>query len=1176
MAEFGTTWWGQKWLEGLAVSPKKSILDEGKTKAISGLVKSIKNNHNVIKASYGEGVSPYRIQIDLPQLNSTQKELLTSLITYNESIFNAIVDNELPKGFFNFVLEKGIRLIPESWKGVRAYCSCSGHDFPCSHIIAVVYLISAQIDKNPLLIFQLNDYDFLGRANIGNVIFKEEISEKKEFITTIDSLFSLEKVEIENKKLNKEVFNNIDFSALKNIGSDLKSLFTAGKIFSDHDFHNIFEYMYKTIEKDVIQKYHKFDASYYNTSLAIEDYDRTVKIDFHGNFSKYNIKYYSDKQNESDELLDGLIIMLQKIKPKEVLEYSNEVIVLYLVYHFCYNLLEKSAFLPEFIKIHSGIFNVRWVPALNNEVVLEIFNQILEVASVNILSLKRGISSSTTVKYPNQKEQLISLCSLFLNNYIWNHFKYSSNRSKDDYLYLFFTEKSIALNENIHKTQIEKIKTWVSNYEISHKEYEIALQVEEKDSKFSIEVLVEKQKGETYEQISWKKFFSDEKYTPHHKYIKDNLKRLALYFPDLEKISQSESKSKLNYNQNKFSDILLNVIPTIKLFGIKVYLPNSLKYLIKPQVSLNLKPKGDIENVKLSYFNLDDLLEFDWQVALGDNFIDREEFLKLISGMSGIFKFKDKFFLIEKKDVDKIINKMGKQQKISKNELLKIALTEEYKGSKISINKLVKNQISDFLKVDKIELPDNLLAKLRPYQLNGYEWLYKNSKIGFGSLIADDMGLGKTLQVLTALLKFKQEGQFEKKHALIIVPTTILTNWKKEIEHFTPDLNIAIYHGAKRELDLENTDLIITTYGTIRNDVEKLNHLKIHTLVIDEAQNIKNPNTDQTKAVKKLNAEVKIAMTGTPVENRLSEYWSIFDFINKGYLGDPNHFHEEFSIPIQMYHDKEKLKIFKKITQPFILRRLKTDKSIIDDLPDKIENNQYCSLTKEQVTIYQKVIDSIMHDVENAQGINRKGLVLKLMTALKQICNHPFQYLKKGKSEPELSGKIMLLFSILENILENNEKTLIFTQYKEMGDLLVKLIDETYKIKTMFLHGGTSRKNRDKMVYDFQEKKNQKIFILSLKAGGTGLNLTAATNVIHYDLWWNPAVETQATDRAYRIGQDKNVMVYRLLTKGTFEEKIDAILQSKKELANLTVASGEKWIGDMSNSELKELVRLTE
>ena len=272
---------------------------------------------------------------------------------------------------------------------------------------------------------------------------------------------------------------------------------------------------------------------------------------------------------------------------------------------------------------------------------------------------------------------------------------------------------------------------------------------------------------------------------------------------------------------------------------------------------------------------------------------------------------------------------------------------------------------------------------------------------------------------------------------------------------------------------------------------------------------------------------MKIAMSGTPVENRLSEYWSVLDFTNKGYLGSLNKFTDEYARPIQLYRDFEKVKTFRKITSPFILRRMKTDKNIIKDLPDKIENNQYCSLTKEQAAIYQNVVNNIMGEIENEEGITRRGLILKLMTALKQICNHPVHFLKKGKLEAELSGKSMLLFNILNNIYENNEKTLIFTQYKEMGNLLIDLIKQEYGITPLFLHGGTSRKNRDLMVEEFQQKKHINTFLLSLKAGGTGLNLTAATNVIHYDLWWNPAVEAQATDRTYRIAANGRYSVVR-------------------------------------------------
>ncbi|UCE04782.1 MAG: DEAD/DEAH box helicase, partial [bacterium] len=707
---------------------------------------------------------------------------------------------------------------------------------------------------------------------------------------------------------------------------------------------------------------------------------------------------------------------------------------------------------------------------------------------------------------------------------------------------------------------------------ITHKEYIPIIKVEEHNSHFAIDLMIENNKQPLTEPIPLNQFISQKKYEDAKFDVLKDLTLLAEHFIQLKEVIHSNGNKKLIFNSIEFTEILLKILPVIKLFGISILLPKALQNLIRPQLSLNMQAKGS--GKVNSYLDLQQMLSFEWQIAIGNESIDVDDFKKLVKQLSGVVKIKDQFVLLDQNEIEKLFKNLNKPPQLSVNELLKTALTEEYNNAKIQFDENVRELLDSIIKVEKVELPQNLNATLRPYQVTGYEWMVKNANLGLGSLIADDMGLGKTLQVISVLLKFKQDGCFENKKALIIVPTTILTNWQKEIEKFTPGLKPFIYHGQKRKLELDDNDCVITTYGIIRSEIEKFHKIQWHSVVIDEAQNIKNPVTAQTKAVKKLKFDVKIAMSGTPVENRLSEYWSILDFTNKGYLGSLNKFTEEFARPIQLYRNHEKIDTFRKISRPFILRRLKSDKSIIKDLPDKVENNQYCSLTKEQAALYQNVVNNIMNEIENEEGIARKGLVLKLMTALKQICNHPVHFLKKGKLEAELSGKSTLLFNILENIYENNEKTLIFTQYKEMGNLLVQLIEQKFGTTPLFLHGGTVRKNRDKMVDDFQQRKHIKTFILSLKAGGTGLNLTAAKNVIHYDLWWNPAVEAQATDRTYRIGQTERVMVYRLLTKGTFEEKIEEMLKDKKELADLTVSVGEKWIGELSNRELKDLVTL--
>ncbi|MEK7339319.1 MAG: DEAD/DEAH box helicase, partial [Verrucomicrobiota bacterium] len=551
------------------------------------------------------------------------------------------------------------------------------------------------------------------------------------------------------------------------------------------------------------------------------------------------------------------------------------------------------------------------------------------------------------------------------------------------------------------------------------------------------------------------------------------------------------------------------------------------------------------------------------------------EFKKMIKESRGLIRIVDEYVLLDEKEMQALLKQIEKlPEHLSQADLMQAMLAKELNGASVDVDKQFNTLFHQLEKSDPISIPKNLNAQLRPYQERGFNWLLQNIEIGFGSILADDMGLGKTLQVIATILHLKNKGFFNMgQRVLVVVPTGLLSNWQKEIKIFAPDLNLWVYHGQNRELTHEY-DVLITSYGLARRDKKELGKMKWLLLIIDEAQNIKNPHTEQTKAVKSIEAQHKIAMSGTPVENRMLEYWSIFDFTNKHYLGTPKQFKDRYALPIEKERDKDCLTRFKKITNPFILRRLKNDKSIIADLPDKIENNRYCSLSTEQTSLYQEVVDMSVRKIEESEGIERKGLVLKLINSLKQICNHPSQFSKNKRADIEQSGKMELLREILLEIDNTGEKSLIFTQYTEMGKIIANLMGEILKIQIPFLHGGLSPKARDEMVHDFQNSSNVRALIISLKAGGTGLNLTAASHVIHYDLWWNPAVEAQATDRAYRIGQKRNVIVHRLLTTGTFEELIDEMIKSKKELANLAIDSGENWITEMSTEQIKDLVSL--
>ena len=481
-------------------------------------------------------------------------------------------------------------------------------------------------------------------------------------------------------------------------------------------------------------------------------------------------------------------------------------------------------------------------------------------------------------------------------------------------------------------------------------------------------------------------------------------------------------------------------------------------------------------------------------------------------------------------------------------------------------------------------LPDDQLAEthessdfvgeLRHYQRRGLAWLQFLARLGLGGCLADDMGLGKTAITLAHLVE--RPGPH-----LVICPLSVVRNWQSESERFTPGLDVRIHHGPDRHRSRSDDELfssdpahelVITTYGLLPRDLKHLQEISWSTLVLDEAQMVKNPNTKAARAVRALPADQKIALTGTPVENRLMELWSILDTVNPGILGGQESFRRRFGTPIERHHDELAAARLRRITRPFVLRRTKADKRLVPDLPDKVEQIAYAKLTSEQAVLYQQVVDQLLHDAEQTSGMKRRGLVLAALMRLKQICNHPAHALSDNSRLPGRSGKLTRFDELITAILDQEERALVFTQFREMGDLLVRHIAEQFHLDPPFLHGGVTRLGRDRMVDAFQDGSGPPLLIISLKAGGTGLNLTAASQVIHYDRWWNPAVEDQATDRAWRIGQTRLVNVHKLVCEGTVEERIGAVIDDKRKLADAVVGTGEAWLSELSTDDLRDLV----
>lgn len=1169
---YGNTWWGAQWLNALKHIDYSNRLPRGRSYANRGFVTHIGiDGHQISAKVQGSRRTPYRVDIAIPTFSGAEKAKILGVITENPLFLSQLLNRTLPPELHNSLQQVGVALFPQSWNDLSGGCSCPDWAVPCKHMAAVLYLLANEIDKNPFLVFSLHGFDLIaGLSAVGYDLQEGEVGSipmAESVWKGAQDLVNKESAEVDRDR----TLGKLDFTTIPNLGEELLLLLPTRPVFHPQ---GDFKQHYAKALTSLARALKRFQLEVVEEASVLMDQVEQIELVLDTELSLMYCQL-RDQRGKTLFKLDGiaeLCMWLEEIPAGQLERFSRDLAHLYLCYCFSLKLAQQLAIVPQLLRVGASHYKVRWLAATLNESVRALFRELEQIKSSELIYVKDGHQFYPVLEV----EKTQSIIALFLGFWVESYAGEVQKWELEGIYSLFFCGQIERFQSFSEQQQPAAIQLWLSNYFISQKQYIPVLQVEDLGGDFKVLLAFENRKKPLDPLLPLGTFFQQKELAGARTAMLSDLARLSEYFPQLKKLVATKGKEELLFDSGEFVDILFKILPTIRLFGIKVLLPKALQRLIRPQLSMAIEAAEDAIVAQSGIVSMQNMLSFQWRVALGDQQLTKAEFLAMIKKYSGIVKMNDEYVFFDEREVQKLIEKLEKSEELAGSTLLQVALTEEYQGAKVALDENVKGLLATFRKAQPVKLPLGLQATLRPYQQRGVDWLYKNTKLGFGSILADDMGLGKTLQIITLLLKLKEEGVLKKHKAMVVVPTTLLTNWQKEIQKFAPELAVMIYHGANRELaTLQNVDVLISTYGVVRSDTAILTKRKWAVVVIDEAQNIKNAGTAQTKAIKQIKAPVKVAMSGTPVENRLTEYWSIFDFTNKSYLGTLSKFKDHFARPIELDRDQEKLQSFQKITEPFILRRVKTDKQIIQDLPEKIEQDQFCALQMEQAALYQSVVNRTMKQIEEVEGINRRGLVLKLITSLKQICNHPKQFLKKGKIDPTLSGKTILLFDLLRNIFSQDEKVLIFTQYQEMGKLLVKMIEKEFGIEAPFLHGGVSRKGRDELVEDFQHNRNTRLLLLSLKAGGTGLNLTAASNIIHYDLWWNPAVEAQATDRAYRIGQQRNVMVHRFITKGTFEEKINQLLIRKKELADLTVATGEKWIGEYSNQELQELLALS-
>lgn len=675
----------------------------------------------------------------------------------------------------------------------------------------------------------------------------------------------------------------------------------------------------------------------------------------------------------------------------------------------------------------------------------------------------------------------------------------------------------------------------------------------------------------------------------------------ARHFPPLARTLQGSTPTAAPLSTADAYTFLRETAPLLEESGFGILVPpwwNKPGRRLGVRLHMQGKQQAGVNAIASNDMTMDKLVSYRWELALGDTTLSKAEFDALVALKSPLVQIRGQWVQLDPQQIEAAIEffqRHAEGKEVGLHEAIGLGLgTTELDGlpvEDVAFEGWLAEWMQRFTGNEQLAVlpqPDALHATLRPYQAYGYSWIDFLRRWGMGACLADDMGLGKTIQTLAMLLRIKEQEQTLPGPVLLVAPTSVVTNWAKEVARFAPALTAHVHQGGDRlkgqELveQFKAVDLVLTSYPLIRRDAEWLQQVHWFGLILDEAQNIKNPQAQQTRSIRELPAGFRLALTGTPVENRLSELWSIMHFLNPGYLGSQQHFRRRFALPIERYQDKASAEQLRKLVSPFILRRVKTDPTVIQDLPEKTETKIYTPLTEEQATLYEAVVREALDQINSAEDeMARRGKVLSMLMQLKQICNHPAQYLHQigddytAGTEEKRSGKLSRLVEMLEEVTAVGDRVLIFTQFAEMGQLLRSYLQQQLGVPTLFLHGGTPAKARQGMVERFQEEADgPPIFILSLKAGGVGLNLTRASHVFHFDRWWNPAVENQATDRAFRIGQKRNVQVHKFVCTGTLEERIDEMIERKQALAQSIIGDGEGWLTELSTNELREMVTL--
>jgi uncharacterized Zn finger protein/superfamily II DNA or RNA helicase len=1176
MSKFGITPWGAWFIETLEGYDESGRLLRGKNYANTDKVRELSIYKGAVTANVAGHSQPwYWVKVVFEPLEESEIEKLAAIFRQEPLSLSRIEAGESSRELVDRLKRDRIELVPRHWKGGQRFCSCPdwcrGEGYPCKHMAAVYYLLAKEIDQDPRILFALRGIDLHGLVDAGAAPRVETASAMgaDDLDKPLAAPFKWHiETETDGKYVPLPVGQDYpSMTAGENYTGLISALLPKATAFADGDFTAAFIALYHRAARRPLKPAFGADeraerlCSSAHYRLSLPDY-KSVPLD-----CPRIVASFPSGESRTMGLTEAADRFLGFSSDAGTEEYRY----LFHFFRLLADLRRAGAFVPA-PRLAEGRLSVVWRPLTYLREVKSLMSSYAELFPPGLVpATPPGQGATVNGRRPSRA----SLAEYFAVSCLtqWLHSLASNLPSErsglDEACGLFFRGECVDASKPGKTSMPRALASWLAPLSIDFSRcafrftvaYEAAAasKGDASDGAFALS-LDYVPRGDVDGSASKPIPLKDAPTSPGGEAALHNAAVLRAYLPELDVLA---SEKCVRLEEGRLASFLSEAGPVLRRMGADIILPKALHRDLRPRPAIKVQSKG--AGALNSYLGLDALLSYERCIAIGDRILSVEEFERLVGEKRQIVFFRDGFVRLDPVEAARLLEGAKSRSPLAALDLVRSRLAGDAVFS-ADAEELAASLFRELA----VPIPNSLNAKLRPYQERGYRWAYSNLMNGFGCILADDMGLGKTVQAIAVMLRLRAEG-LAGMGVLVVAPAALLTNWERELARFAPSLAVARYHGAKRALR-ERDGVTITTYATAVRDAAALSNRGFSLLVADEAHLIKNAATQQSRALKGMSARYKLALSGTPVENKLEDMRSLFDLVLPGYLGGSAEFKKAYRVPIEVDGDRATADRLKRITSPFLLRRLKTDPDIASELPDKTVIDEYASLAGEQAALYESIVRKGLEETrETADRFARRALVLKLVTSLKQVCDHPRVYDKESPMKAALSGKARLMVELLAQILERREKVLVFSQYVECLDVLKRIIADEFEEDCLLYTGRMGQSARVEAVETFQNDGGRRIMLVSLKAGGVGLNLTAASRVIHYDLWFNPAVENQATDRAFRIGQSRNVFVHRFITAGTFEEKIDEMLKSKSELAELSVASGESWLSRMNDDELRDI-----